>query len=177
MTNDAVWSMLVAWIAVKTGQKVIRYRAGGVEPAEPYIAVNFLGDDPAMDWEQGIEYIEGVTIPPGETFPIVTATPHIEMEYRFSVHAYGPKCSDILRPIRSAIRLTQALEPIEPDLTIHEMGNINVLPEFVNEKWQDRAQMDIFVRGMMGDGFRVDVINVIPFTINGTAGTVNIDEG
>lgn len=169
--------MLVAWIAVKTGISVIRYRSGGPELAEPYIAVNFLGDDPVRDWEQGISYVEGNTIPLGETFPIVTGTPQIEMEYRFSVHAYGPKCSDILRPIRSAIRITQALEPIEPDLTIHEMGNINVLPEFVNEKWEDRAQCDIFVRGMTGDGFRTDVINVIPYDINGTAGTVNIDEG
>lgn len=163
--------MVQKWVAGITGIKVIRYRSGGKEPAEPYIAVNFLGDDDVRDWEQRIEYTEALVILPNDDFPVITAAPLIENEWRFSVHGYGPNCSDILRPIRSAVRVNQALEPIELDMTIHHVSDIRVLPEFVNEKWQDRSQIDIFVRGMTADGFAVNVIDVIPFTINGTAGS------
>lgn len=171
MTNDEVWSMLVRWIAAKTAGRVIRYRAGGKEPAEPYIAVNYLGNDPVRDWEQHIEYVEAPAPLPGDTYPIVTGSPLIEVEWRFSAHGYGPNCSDILRPLVSAVRLTETLEPIEPDFSINRVGDIQILPEYVNEKWQERSQIDIFVRGMTADGFAQSVIDVIPFTINGTAGS------
>ena len=88
----------------------------------------------------------------------VVATPLIETEWRLSLHAYGPEPTDVLRPIRAAAQLAQKNEPLMPGLTVHEVSQIRHVPDFVNEAWRPRAQMDLFVRGIVKDGFVIDVI-------------------
>ena len=112
----------------------------------------------------------------------VTAKPQIETEWRFSVHAYGahrinPKTdavvsprpltpTDILRPIRAAAQLVQKNEPLMPGLIVHEVSAIRNVPEFVNARWEPRAQMDLFIRGIVADGFVIDVIAYTSFDIS-----------
>lgn len=105
----------------------------------------------------------------------VTAYPIIETEWHFSVNAYGrppidhktklpvsPKPAfptDILRPLRAAAELAQMNEPLMPGMTVHEVSDVRNLPEVINERIEPRAQIDIYLRGIVRDGFVIDTIN------------------
>jgi hypothetical protein len=119
-------------------------------PALPYNMVNLLTTQPVREHEQTIEYEDQGTD--------VKATPVIEVEWHFSVHSYGPQPTDNLSPIRSAAKLSQVMEPMFPSLIVHSVSQIRNVPDWINNGWQPRAQMDVFLRGLTRDGFLVDVI-------------------
>lgn len=167
MTDNDVWNMVIRWIAAKSGKQTIATHEGGTEPPEPYITVNFLSSDNVRDNEQLIEYEDADTsdMETGDLFPPVIAKPKIEKEWQFSVHAYGSTPTDLLRPILSAARIPQVLEPIEPEFTLFTGSEIRRIPEYIKNAWRHSAQLDVFVRGITSDGFKVDVINDSPFEI------------
>jgi hypothetical protein len=164
MTNDQVHAALVRWMAVITGRTVIKAYQGGKEPALPYIMANFTGFVPLHEHPEDIEYSEGAD-PPGPDLPPITAMPVIEGEWRFSVHAYGPNPTDILRPMVSASKMAQTMEPLMPGVVIHEVSQVRNLPEWINNAWQPRAQMDVILHGLTKDGFVIDVIDETSFEI------------
>ena len=151
MTNDEVHGALVRWIASLTDLKTIRAYQGKKTPPLPYIMVNFLGQAKVRQHPQTVEYV-------GDGEDPVTGVPVIEVEWRFSVHAYGDEPTDILRPIVSGVQLSQVMEPLLPALVIHEVSQIRNVPDFINNAWQPRAQMDMFLRGIIRDGHGIDVI-------------------
>lgn len=169
MTNDATHEAVVAWIASATNVVTIAAYQSGKVPAEPYIMVNMTGFFEVRTHEQDIVYTNGID-PPGDDPAPVTATPIIETEWRFSVHAYGTSPTDILRPVVSAVKLAQAQEPLMPGLIIHEISQIRHVPDWVNERWQDRAQMDFNIRGLTKDGHVIDVIEEASFDIARSTG-------
>lgn len=158
LTDDQVHTAVNQWIRTKTGNTtVIKANQGGTAPALPYIMVNFTGSVEVRKWNSDIEFTETDDLNiAGEK--IVTATPVIEMEWRFSVHAYGTIPSDRLRPIVSAMKLSQPMEPLVPGLHVHEISQIRNVPDWINNAWQPRAQMDLFIRGIIRDAHVVDII-------------------
>ena len=165
MTNDEVHEALVRWIAKITGRTTIKAYQKTKSPALDYVMVNFTGMSEVREHAQLIEYSEAGTgdIDTGDEFPDVTATPVIETEWRFSVHAYGSSPTDILRPIVSAQKLSQVTEPLLPGLILFELSQIRHVPEFINNAWEFRAQIDIFLRGLTRDGHVIDVIEEAVF--------------
>jgi hypothetical protein len=158
MTDQEIIDALVRWLRAKTGQVVIQADQSGDEPAGPYVVVRFTGSAPVRDQIQDVEYIE-LDTQNSEGKLEVEAAPVIEMEWRYSVHAHGQDSpSDLLRPIRSAAELAQISEPLFPGLIIHELSQIRNVPEFVNEDWEPRAQMDLILRGLTKDGFKIDTV-------------------
>lgn len=155
MTNDDVHSALVRWLAATLNRTVIKAHQGAKAPALPYIMVNMLGSIEVREHEQRTEYVEAG----GD----VTAAPVIETEWRFSVHAYGSHPTDILRPIVSAARLPQVTEPLMPNLILFDLSQIRNVPDWINDAWQPRAQMDINLRGLTRDGIVIDVIEHTQF--------------
>lgn len=164
-TNAQVWSAVVRWVEGLTSVNTIKAHQGGKAPALPYIMVNMTGMFEVREHAQEIAYSEG-SDPPGPDLPLITATPVIEAEWRFSVHAYGPSPTDTLRPVVSAVKLAQMQEPLMPGLIIHEISQIRNVPDWINEQWQPRAQMDINVRGLIKDGHVIDVIEEAPLDID-----------
>lgn len=159
MTNDEVWSAVVRWISATTdGATTIKAHQSGKRPAQPYIMVNFTGMIEVRRWHQEIEYTETDDVN-SEGEKIVEAAPVIEMEWRFSVHGYGPAPTDLLRPIVSAIKMQQSMEPLQPGLIVHEISQIRHVPDWINNAWEQRAQMDFVVRGIIRDSVIVDVID------------------
>ena len=159
MTNDQVHEALITWIRSVTNTTTIAAHQDGPEPAAPYIMVNFTGLNELRDHEQSVEYSSSRPDPDE-----LTAVPVIDVEWRFSVHAYtdhGGQPTDILRPLRSAMHLEQVLEPLFPTLVLHDMSQIRSVPEFINERWEPRAQLDLFLRGVTRDGFVIDPIDDI----------------
>lgn len=164
MTNDEVHSAVVRWVTARTGgTKTVKAHTGGDSYAV-YSMVNFTGAEEVRRWHRKVEYTETADLnTSGEK--IIAAAPLIEMEWRFSVHAYGPSPTDHLRPIVSAMKLPQVMEPLLPGLLVHSVSQIRNVPDWINEKWQPRAQMDLMVRGVTRDAFVVDVIDEYSFDI------------
>lgn len=164
MTDEDIHAALVRWFTARTALTVIQGEQGGSEPALPFILVRFTGSAPVRDNIQDVEFIE-LDTENSEGLKQVKASPVIETEWRYSIHAHGGTPSDILRPIRSAAELSQTLEPLAPGLTIHELSQIRNVPEYVNEAWEPRAQMDLFLRGLTKDGFVIDTVEDYSFNV------------
>lgn len=165
MTDDEVHSALVRWLAALLGVTAIKAHQGGKAPALPYVMVNMTGTAPVRVHEQRVAYEDADTgdMDTGDIYPPVTARPAVEAEWRFSVHAYGARPTDLLRPVVSASKLSQVMEPMLPGLVIHEISQIRNVPDWINERWQPRAQMDIYLRGVTRDGHVIDVIEQAQF--------------
>lgn len=165
MTNDELHETIVRWIARVTGRTTIKAYQSGPRPAQPYIMVNMTGTARVRENEQAVEYTpDRADEPPpvNGVYPDITAAPVIETEWRFSVHGYGGEQStDLLRPIESARRLSQILEPVYPDLIVFDTSAIRSVPEWVNNVWEHRANIDLFVRGLTRDGFVISTIDGI----------------
>lgn len=158
MTEDQIHSELVRWLAGLTKVPVIKMYQSGDRPALPYIAVNFTTLIELRDHPMDIEF--------QDVAPDVMATPVIETEWSFSVHAYGDKPTNYLRPVRSAAFLNEIAEPLtSKGLTVHEISQIRNVPEYVQNVWEPRAQMDIQLRGLAKDGHLVHVIEEAPMQI------------
>lgn len=154
MTDDEIIGKVVEWLATVTGRVVIQAHQSGSRPARPYLMVNMTGSDDVRDHEQDVEYIDVAS-------DNMTAAPVLEVEWRFSLHAFGATAAlstDLLRPIRSAVKLSQVMEPLAPTLVVHEISQTRNVPEWVNEAWEPRAQMDMMLRGLTRDSFTVDPI-------------------
>ncbi len=164
MTDEDIHAALVRWFTARTALTVIQAEQGGVEPALPYIVVRFTGSAPIRDNIMDVEFIE-LDTENSEGLKEVKASPVIETEWRYSIHCHGGTPSDFLRPIRSAAELSQMIEPLAPGLTIHELSQIRNVPEYINEAWEPRAQMDLYLRGLTKDGFVVDAIETYSFGI------------
>lgn len=165
MNDSEIHAALVRWFSTRTSVTVIQSEQGGPEPALPYVLVRFTGSAPVREQIQDVEFIELGTIN-SEGLNEVSAAVVIETEWRYSIHAHGGESpSDLLRPIRAAAELRQTLEPLMPGLIIHELSQIRNVPEYVNEAWEPRAQMDLFLRGLTKDGFVIDTIEDYSFNI------------
>ena len=159
MTDDEVHSALVRWLAALTALRVIKAHESGPAPAGAYIAVNMTTTRQVRQFAQDLDLSE-------DTAGDVAASPVIEVEWQFSCHAYGPHPTGVFRPVRAAVQIGQAQEPLLPNLVVHECSHVRNVPDWLNERWEPRAQMDIFVRGLTRDGgFAVDVIEEGSFDI------------
>lgn len=155
MNDRDAHSQVVRWVKSVTGLLTIKAYEAGTAPATPYNMVNMLGSRDIRAHEQVIEF--------ADQGPDVKASPVIEVEWSFSVHAYGSNPTDNLRNIRSAAKLSQVMEPMLPSLIVHEVSQIRNVPDWINNQWQPRAQLDLFVRGLTRDGFLLDVIEQTEF--------------
>lgn len=154
MTDDEIIGKVVAWLATVTGCVVIQAHQSGDRPPMPYIMVNLTGTAEVRDHVQDLESTD---LENGD----VQVAPVIEVEYQFSLHGFGATgaiCTDLLRPVRSAAQLTQVMEPLFPALVIHDLSLVRNVPEWINEAWEPRAQMDMMLRGLTRDGFVIDPI-------------------
>ena len=169
MTDNEVHEALVAWISGLTGVTVIKAHQSGPAPALPYIMINHTGTVDVRDHAAYVDYTDtGAPIDPEDeaSKTKIRADVEIETEWRFSVHAYGAIPPDILRPLKSAAKLAQINEPLLPGLHIHEAGIINNVPDWINDAWEPRAQMPIYVRGVTTEGFVVDTIDDTSFNVS-----------
>lgn len=158
-TDRQAWDALVTWLrGIITGATVIKSHQSADRPAKPYVMVNYLSRSRVQPHPMNVEFTDtGIDNSEGEN--MISAAPVMSVEWHFSIHAYGDDPTDLLRPIRSAIELPQKQESLRP-LMIHDVSpRDNRVPDFINKKWEERAQMDIYVRGYTRDGFIIDVID------------------
>jgi len=165
MTNDEVHDELNRWLTQTLGVQAIKDRQGIDRPALPYVMSSLASLGQVQAHVRDVLY-RNLPPPDGEARSPVEATPLLELEWVFLVFAYGDGCDSILRRLKSARHLAQVQEPLMPKLTIHEVGNVNLIPEFLGNRWEPRAQANVVLRGIADDGFVIDVIEEYePFDI------------
>jgi hypothetical protein len=169
MNDDVMQNMLIQWIANTAKCTTVREYQSGKMPKLPYISVHYVQSKEVRDHEQRIMYEEDDTAAP----PRVWAAPVIEVEYMFSVNGFSTRSpTDLLRPIRSAAKINQATEPLMPMFTLHEISEIRNLSHWDNDVWNNRAQMDLFLRGLEADGHLIDTIEEYNFIFDVQTGGV-----
>jgi len=154
MTDDEIHGFLVEWLKATLNVAVIRAYQSGGEPAAEYVVVNFTGAEEVREFPSDVEFEDDQV----QAFSI----PLIEKDWTFSVHAYGEAPTDILRPLVSVVQVTQ--EKLSP-FVIHDLSRIRNVPDFVNQEWRPRAQMDIVLRGLARDKVAIDVIEIVEFNL------------
>lgn len=162
MTNTEVHEAVIRWLSSLTGLVFIKDHQGVNRPATPYGMLYLaswkqLQEGPLrVDWEE-LDFTNEASLNALRAHPIVP------MEWAFMVYAYGQEGWDSLRRVQSAIKLSQAMEPLLPKLVVHRMGQINSIPELVDEVWEPRVQANLFVHGLADDGIIVDTIETHDF--------------
>jgi hypothetical protein len=168
MTETEVHEAVIRWLNSILDLTVIKDRQGIDRPATPYVMVdlvNFteLTQRPSDFDSQELDSLNS------EGLNEVKLIPVIELEFVFLVFCYGDNSMRTLRKVQTARHLAQMNEPLMPALVIHEVGTINSVPEFVDERWEPRAQCNVVVRGISSDGFVVDTIEEhMPFDVQPT---------
>ena len=96
----------------------------------------------------------------------IKATPLFDMEWGFSVFSYGEFSDVSLQRVKAVAHLSQIQEPMMPVLNIHETGVLNNIPEFVDQAWEPRFQMNVMIHGVSEIGSVIDTIEThTPFDI------------
>jgi hypothetical protein len=157
MTDEEVITAVVNWLTLRSGIMFIVADQSGDQPAFPYGVARLNSTDQVREQPQDFEY-EDV----GDD---VMTRPRLELQWFFSLHVYGDGCFDVLRRVRAAYHVSQICEPVEPALTIYDISQIRNLTEYIGEKVEPRAQMDLIVRGVANDGFLIDVIEEATITV------------
>ena len=166
MNDEGMQTKLVEWIAKTTACTTIRDYQAGKMPPLPYIAIHYVQSREVRDHEQRFVYEED-----DQGSGRVWAAPVVEVEYMFSINAfssYSP--TDLLRPIRAASKVSQATESLMPMFVLHELSEIRNLSEWDNDVWNNRAQMDLYLRGVEVSGHLIDTIEEFNFIFEKTSG-------
>ena len=165
MTEREIHSQIVRWCELVTGLNTIKSHSNKKRPSGEYLMVNFLtGPADVRQFVADIEY-EDTGIPNSEGNNEINAIPVIESEWKFSISSY--RGDDPMRPIRllrSRSKIQGPQQGIDPLLNIHDMGIPNNVPELINNRWEKRAHVMIYVRAYTRDGFLIDVIDEVPVT-------------
>jgi hypothetical protein len=158
MTEAEQFQALRTWLLAITGlPNIIRAHPNAPRPAKPYAMANLIRSE-RINWPSNLEYedIED----PGEGAPAKQVTVET-WEFVWSLHLYGDEGTGYAARITSASKSDAALLSLHP-LTLHRTSGIRRIPELLNETlWEDRAQLDLFVRGIVRHGFDTDLVEAV----------------
>jgi hypothetical protein len=149
------FAALRTWLISITGlATIIRANPNAPRPAKPYGMLNLIRAE-RINWPDDIEYADIPT--PGDGAP-ARQIPVEEWEWTWSFHVYGNEGTGYAARITSASKSDAALLTLHP-LTLNRTSGIRRIPELLNETtWEDRIQVDLFVRGIVRHGFDLDII-------------------
>jgi len=177
MTDDEVQEALVRWLTTFTGVQTIKARQGIKRPDGAYLMVEKGTVEELYDNPNHIDYDE-LTSENSEGFNEIKATPIVELEWLMLVFSFGEGQSRALRKVKQAVYLQQIQEALSVDaegqilpmvLNIHDTGVINSIPEFVDQRWEPRSQLNVMLRGVSSDGFVIDTVDRhSPFNVERT---------
>lgn len=154
MIDRDVHTAVVNWLASRTGIPFIKDHQMGDPPPQPYGMVNLTGQLETRAHPSQVKYASV----DADTASVQTIA---ENEWRFSVHVYGNQPSDYLRPIRMAKHASILDEPMMPGLLVFDVSQMRIVPDFINERWEPRAQMDLVIRGTLRDTLVGDDVYVV----------------
>lgn len=169
MTEVEQFNLLRTWLIRVTGlPEILRtHPDGGPRVFGEYGTLNLLRSQ-RINNPDDLEYEDAVE--PGAGEP-VNEIPVQEWSWGWSLNVYGAGCADRMMWIPVAMKSPAALLRLHP-LTLHDTSMIRRLPQQVNNVWEDRAQMDLDVRGIVRIGFGADLVETVPVVLSNERGVV-----
>ena len=164
MTEGEIHTRLVRWLAGISGVRAIKAHPDATRPAKPYIMANRIISGPVFQHRIDDEFTVANA---GTATETISQHPVRDWYWRFSVFAYADQAPDsLLRKIHTAFDVSthHLLSVHLHPLHIHEVSAIRHIPEVVENAVENRANMDIELRGIVRDGLVVDVIEKTSFT-------------
>lgn len=165
MTNEQVHERIIEWLTALLGLVIYKDRQQMDRPSV-YGTVDLANWRNLSEHPADFDYNETGALN-SEGKPEIQVVPDIEIEWVFLFMVYGPGCDNRIRRLQTAVLVEQTMESLLPELVIHEVSSANSLPELVGERWEQRVQVNIAVRGKATDGFTVDVIDEHEYTTIG----------
>lgn len=154
MTEDELYSHLIAWLRHRSGlQTIIRDHIGKPRPSGEYGMVNLIRSRKLHDLPSNHEYIN---IPTSVDEPVIQI-PVMDWEWAFSFNVYATGATDFARKIITAGSTQAGMESLGP-LSLNRVSEMRRIPELVGGVWEDRAQLDLFIHGRARDGLPIYVI-------------------
>lgn len=156
MTETELFNLVQAWVkGVTRLPKVIRAFPTTPRPEGSYGTLNLIRAE-RINWPDDIEYRDvpnpAPTAEPCEQVPVE----EWEWVWSFNVFAKGATI-DFAARLVSAAQSSAALLSLHP-LTLNRASTIRRIPEQINGVWEDRCQLDLFIRGVVRHAFPVDII-------------------
>lgn len=158
MNKADQFQALRTWLIPITGiAEIIPANPNAPRPPRPYAMLNRIRSE-RINWPDDIEYED---IPnPGDGAP-ARQIPVEEWEWTWSFHIYADDGEGRAARITSASKSDAALLNLHP-LSLHRTSGIRDIPELLNETtWEDRIQVDLFVRGIVRHGFDTDLVEAV----------------
>lgn len=157
MTELEQFAALRTWLIGETGlATIIRANPNAPRPGRPYGVLNLIRSE-RVNWPDDIEY-EPRDLDTGEDGEPADEVPVETWEFTWSLSVYGEHAEGYARRTTSASKSGSALARLAP-LTLRRTSGIRRIPELLNETtWEDRAQIDLFVHGLVRHGFAADLI-------------------
>lgn len=168
MTELQQFAALRTWLlAITSLPEIIRAHPSGARPADAYGMLNLIRSE-RVNWPDDFEYEARA----GDDEPF-DEVPVEEWAFTWSLNAYGAGCADALARVVSTTQSAAALAPLRP-LTLHETSAIRRLPELIEERWEERVQMDLTVHAVIRHRFPVDVAQGVTFNVEDASGSPSV---
>jgi hypothetical protein len=165
VTEDELYTRVIKWLRQCSGlDLIIRDSLGKPRPTGPYGMVNLIRSEglyepAALEYATNPGHVPVPVNPAAELEPPFLQVPVIEWEWTFSFNIYAASGSNCARKVASAASVLAGVEGLLPFI-IHRTSAIRRLPESIGG-WEDRIQMDLFIRGLARDGVPVDVAETV----------------
>ena len=176
MTDQVtVENKLREWVLfhLQSDREVIFDSQNGDRPTGSYVMLNMI-EAKRIQMRMDVDYdvnpaFDGTDANDAE----LMANPCAEWEWNFSVNAYSVDAINTLSTLKSAAEIDEIESGLLP-LIVFNVSDIRRLPELINERWEERAQMDVALRGYVNTrGTLVDTVEEvnIEFTRSGHVST------
>jgi hypothetical protein len=160
MTELEQFTTLRTWIlAITDLPEIIRAHPDAPRPSGVYGVLNLVNAN-RINWPDDYDYaqLDGSTVvDTGDDYP-TEQIPVEQWEYQWSFHLYGPGGADQAARLISAARSDAALLRLHP-LTLHRTSMVRRVPELIENVWEERAQIDLFVHARVRHGFKSDRVD------------------
>lgn len=163
MKQQEVEDRLRNWLLPKLPNSidVIFDHQSQTRPTGNYCMLNLTNVE-RIQMPLGFEYSDNTGPNAGGTEPSFNKLLCGEWEWTFSFNAYAQDAIDYLTAIKTATEIDHVDETGFAPLIIFSTSNIRRLPELIKEVWENRAQIDLFVRGIVNtEGVFVDSIEEV----------------
>lgn len=150
MAAPDTFAPLRTFLMTYTGiPEVILGFGGGARPALPYSTLHLTSARPVNRLEQRHMYDDGTD---------ASQEPGIEWEFVYQFDVYGDGAEDVFAKLEAARFVPTALQTMRP-YTIHETSGVRHLPEIVDNKYEERSNVDIVLRAVIHHDFAIDPID------------------
>lgn len=173
VSQRAVEDRARAWAHAMIGIETIIAHPDAPRPKPPYCMLNLI--NATRRRTLGPVYFEDVEIAEGagegegdgegEAEERVVETRAEEWEWTLSVHLYGDDALDRARRLINSLSIgTVAVDHFRP-LYSASASMVRRVPEQVGQRWENRAQFDLVIHGVVLDGYLADVVEQGGYTL------------